>query len=174
MKSFSIVVFCIVFAVSGVLAAPLLGSKNSFYESTFCKFYLCDLTSKQLMTSTLEEFRYTTANPTPTEPNAIPEPGKTVWVLRENGIIVSGGMEFGVQDSMFGYGGNNFVKRFIESLTDTRVSDEQLVQLEARAGRSKGEVRIQIGKSVKKMYLSMLISSGEYGNANRLSLRVSL
>jgi hypothetical protein len=126
------------------------------------------------MTSTLEEFRYTTKNETPTEPNAIPIPGKTVWVLREKGIIVSGGMEFGVQDTMFWPGQNGFVQRFIESLADVRVSDEQLIQLEARAGRSKSEVRIPIGNPSKKVILSMLISGGEFGNAARLAVRVSL
>lgn len=162
------------FALGSVLAAPLLGSKNSFYESTFCKFYLCDLTSKQLLTSTLEEFRYTTKNEKPTEPDAIPTPGKTVWVLRENGVIVSGGIEFGVQDTMFGYSQDGFVTRFIESLADVRVSEQQLAQLESRASRAKGEVRIPIGSPSKKLFLSMVISVGEYRNAARLAIRVSL
>ena len=179
MKRFALFSLIGILLTSMGVAAPLLGTKNPFYESVFCKFYLCDLIERKMLTSSIEQFEYAV---TPNESD-YHSSIKSVCVTRDNGVLIGGGMSMGVQDDFFASSGQNgFVQRFIESLTGVRVNDDQLGQLQrlanqnvseaGRTGKPMSESSIRVGSVGQKMSLFFrLVPRGSYWDAQ---FRVSL
>ena len=173
--------FVLVFLIAAGSASsePLLGTKRPFFDSIFCKFYLCDLTTRTPITSSIERFEYAV---TPNE-NDYHNSIKSVWVIRINGVLTGGGMNMGVQDDFFASSGRNgFVQRFIESLTGARASDDQLDQLQrltdrsiqsaSATGKPTDEVSISVGNAGQRMKLFFrLMPRGSYWDAQ---FRVSI
>jgi hypothetical protein len=162
----------------GASAESLLGTKKPFYETVFCKFYLCDLIERKLLTPNTELFEYGVSHNESDYHSSI----KSIWVARVNGVLTSGGMSQVMQDVFFAPGANAFIQRFVESLTDTRVSDEQLDQLQSlgeaaaaaanRTGNPTKEVSIPIGKPGQKMrlYFRLYPRSNYYDAQFRVSI----
>ncbi|MFC4637762.1 hypothetical protein [Deinococcus hohokamensis] len=63
-------------------AAPLLGTTSSFFESSFCTTYRCELSAREPLGGGAVDFRYTLKPEVAPRPNDIPEAGPTLSVIR--------------------------------------------------------------------------------------------
>ena len=150
--------------------AGILGTSQSFFESSFCKEYQCNLSSRQKLSSQIEEFRYILK---PQFDNSTTE-GDVISVIRLNGKIVSAGFVMGVQD--FGLNDNDYHNRLILSLIKTLMavtySGLKLEMAEEIAHKtSPKEYIVKIAE--KKPYsISLILSGAEFIGAYRLSVRI--
>jgi hypothetical protein len=178
MKKLALIAVSTLLLFGFVSAEPLLGTKKPFFDSIFCKFYLCNLIERKLITSSIEQFDYAVTRDESDYLASITD----VWVVRTNGVLTGGGMSTSVQDNFFVSGRNAFIQRFVESLTGARVNDDQLDQLQYladqsareanRLGKTMNEVSISVGPVGKKMKLLFRLFPRD--NSFDAQLRVSM
>lgn len=158
-------------SLGSAAAAPLLGTTGSFFESSFCRQYRCSLSSREPLSSSVTDFRYTLASEHPAQPNEIPEAGPTLSVIRANSVVVSVGYEQGAQDGILLPGAflSRVLARGFTFAAGTAVSEVVLGRLEERCGQADGaEVKVPVGRFT----LSCVNSLGEYSNARRVAFRL--
>lgn len=156
---------------SPALAAPLLGTTNSFFDSAFCRAYRCSLSSREPIAANIVDFRYTLAPEETRAANEVPAVGPTFSVIRVRNVVTSLGFETGAQDSVLYPGG--YLARVLAAavafVTGTTVTPAALFRLEQQCDRANGRpATLKVGAFT----VSCVNSFGEYENARRVAFRV--
>ena len=152
-------------------AAPLLGTTNSFFESSFCRQSHCTLSSREPLGGGVVDFRYTLAPERLPQPGDMPEAGPTLSVIRVSNVVASVGYEQGAQDYLLHPGEylSAVLAKAFTFAAGSAVSEVALSRLEGRCEQANGqEVRVTVGRFT----LSCINSYGEYTNARRVAFRL--
>ncbi|WP_221091628.1 hypothetical protein [Deinococcus aquaedulcis] len=150
-------------------ATPLLGTKASFVESSFCKVYACRLVGKDALGAGLSEWRYVINGERGREPYAPPQ---VVSVLRQNDRIISAQWVAGAQDTVLypGSYGTQMATLLIRTLTGKAPTAGGLFDLNDRC-----EVATPKPHTIAwGAYRLSCLLSAEFAGAWRFSLRVHL
>lgn len=154
-------------------AAPLLGTTDSFANSTFCKAYQCQLVGKQALGQTLTEFRYTVKGEFPVNMHTSPE---VITVIRQNSRVISANWVSGAQDTVLYASGYNtaMMALLAEEMTGKRPSPQLLQQLNDKCEKTIGQEAFIPWPAGGKTFRLACLMSGEYANALRFSFTVYL
>ncbi|MCD0164276.1 hypothetical protein [Deinococcus sp. 12RED42] len=160
---------------TSALAAPLLGTTNSFATSPFCVAYQCELEGKSNLGPNLTEYRYSIRGQYPVSMENAPT---VVTVIRQNNRVISANYVTGAQDGVMYPGGynNTMFARLVETLTGKRPTPDVVSKLEDVGGKmmsQEGEGIVPWVVAGKTYRLSCLMTS-EFINAVRVSFRVYL
>lgn len=158
---------------TSALAAPLLGTTNSFATSPFCVAYQCELAGKSNLGPSLTEYRYSIRGESPVSMQNSPT---VVTVIRQNDRVISANYVTGAQDGVMYPGSydNTMFARLVETLTGKRPTPDVVSKVEAAGGKTMRQEGIVPWVVAGKTYrLSCLITS-EFANAVRVSFRVYL
>ncbi|ULH14037.1 hypothetical protein MF271_00730 (plasmid) [Deinococcus sp. KNUC1210] len=152
------------------LATPLLGTTGSFSAGGPCKEARCALSSREPISRTIVDERYTFPPEHPT-PNQMQSPGPTISVIRVNNVVTSLGFEAGVQDSIFFQPDylTRLISRVFTFAAGTSVSPVTLAQLERQCETANGKATLT---RVGAFTLACVNSGGEYSNARRVIYRI--
>lgn len=158
---------------SFALAAPLLGTTDSFVTSKFCKTYACELAGKDVLGPGLSEWRYTIKGEFPVSMGTAPE---VVSVLRQNNRVISAHLLSGAQDTVLYPGGykTKLVAALVDTMTGKAPTDGNLLDLNNACESPLKQVKTIPWNVAGKQYRLSCLMTAEYANAWRFSFHVHL
>lgn len=160
-----------------VQARPLLGTNDSFAESSFCKTYKCELVSKESLGSGLTEWRYSIwqdlSGWTPNGGSDSPIK-QMISVLRSGKKIISVGFVTGGQDQALPVGSywNTVAISLTKYLTGTSLSPQALHDFDWKCLGNGVQKEILLSGHVKGKLSCIYAHEG--GGAARVSYKISL